>query len=473
MKIIFHKVYLSIILLPVLAVGFIPLAPTPTMLASTWQAARLAEARGKYIEAVEYYKILLDLQPEKINLWKKIGDLEIEAGHNEDAILAYQSALQKESLSIEGIFTLAGLFQSSGSNDQALGLFQSLAESGPLPEDMYPQLVKVLRQEGDLGYAIIAAENWYKTFPKNLQAQFAVALLQLPEDPHASLNILRELADGEKPLSPHAKVLVDAISPALEKDNAAYARVIIGQALAVLGEWDIAEKAFTVAVQISDNYAEAWALLSDAQQHLGKDGSSALARAVELNPESDIVRAVQALTWRRAGQPRKALPYYQILANSDPGNPNWLLEMGATLVEAGDLIEALRYYQKATRLAPNNPAVWRALAQFSAANGYDPEDFALPAVERALALDPDGLETLTIAGYVNLIAGNLTEGEQFLQQALAVDADYPPALLTIAQLYINKNLPSQARLYLEKAAAQSENPTVAEQAGRLLERITP
>lgn len=473
MKILFQKVYLLIILLPILAIGFIPLAPTPTILSSTWQAARLAEARGKYTEAVELYRILLDLQPEKVELWEKVGDLEIEAGQNEDAILAYQSALQKESLSAGGIFTLAGLLQASGSNDQSLPLFQSLTESADLTEEKYPQLVDILRQEGDLASAEKAAEKWFKIFPEDLQAQFTVALLHLPDDPLASLENLLVVAKGDTPLSSSAKILVDAVSTALENENLAYSRVIIGQALAVLGEWDIAEKAFEVAVQFSDNYAEAWALLSDAQQHQGKDGSSALARAVSLNPDSDIVLAVQALTWRRAGQPRKALPYYQILANSDPGNPNWLMEIGATLVEAGDLIEALRYYQKATQLAPNNPAAWRALAQFSAANGYDPEDFALPAVDRALALDPEGLETLTTAGYVYLIAGNLIMGEQFLQQALLVDADYPPALLTIAQLYIKKNLFSQARLYLDKAAAQSENPAIAEQAVRLLDRITP
>jgi tetratricopeptide (TPR) repeat protein len=73
--------------------------------------------------------------------------------------------------------------------------------------------------------------------------------------------------DAEKALR-----LLEVLGQAALQTDPAYQQILIGQRLAELGEWDVAEAAFTAAVSLAPNYAEAWAFLGETRQHLGKDG---------------------------------------------------------------------------------------------------------------------------------------------------------------------------------------------------------
>ncbi len=55
-----------------------------------------------------------------------------------------------------------------------------------------------------------------------------------------------------------------------------------------MGEWQLAERAFSQACQLSPEYAEAWAYLSQAQEQLGQDGLPALNKAIALEPDSVV-----------------------------------------------------------------------------------------------------------------------------------------------------------------------------------------
>ena len=160
--------------------------------------------------------------------------------------------------------------------------------------------------------------------------------------------------------------------------------VVIGQRLLEIQEFDLAEHTFLQAVNLNPDYAEAWVMLSEAEQSLGKDGWPALEKAQTLAPTSNMVWVEMALYYRRQGKPDKALPFLIALAEANPQDASWLTEIGATVAEQGDLIEALAYYQKAAELEPKNAAIWRALAEFSAENGVDAQTISNPAAEKTL-----------------------------------------------------------------------------------------
>ena len=186
-----------------------------------------------------------------------------------------------------------------------------------------------------------------------------------------------------------------------------------------------------------------------------------------------MVRASFALYYRQVNQPDKALIYLRALAAKYAQQGKWQVEIGAALAEQGDLIAAMRAYQQAVIIEPQSAANWRALALFSAANGFDNQSYTLPAASKALELDPDGIETLDMAGWINLGLGNTDKAEQFLQQALKKDAAYPPALLHLAQLYLRTGQTSKAQALLKQAAVQAHDPAVSAQAQRLLDERFP
>ena len=55
----------------------------------------------------------------------------------------------------------------------------------------------------------------------------------------------------------------------------------------------------------------------------------------------------------------------------EPDNPTWLVSMGESHANLGDLIDALGAYQKAATLAPDDPGYWRLLAIFCAQNNVN------------------------------------------------------------------------------------------------------
>ena len=148
------------------------------------------------------------------------------------------------------------------------------------------------------------------------------------------------------------------------------------------------------------------------------------------------------------------------------------MEIGAALAQSGDLIEALRAYRRAVDIEPENAELWRALAVFSATNGFDPQSYTLPAAQRALDLDGNNPASLDTAGFVYMKLGKWEEAEQFLQQALKVNDAYAPALLHLGQVYLEMGRTSQAYQPLKKAA-DSKDELIALTAQRLLERYFP
>jgi len=62
-----------------------------------------------------------------------------------------------------------------------------------------------------------------------------------------------------------------------------------------------------------------------------------------------------ALYYRRQNKPELALPYLQKAVQLNTQEPTWLIELGKTLAESGDMGSALETLKKATQVAPEAP----------------------------------------------------------------------------------------------------------------------
>ena len=459
---------LFVLTFPVLLLGLVAIHPFPVELVQALQMVKLAEARGRYTEAAAYLRVVLVYQPERLDLRERIGDHEFTAQNYLEAINEYEIARRGQMIGVDGLSKLAEAYLATENVEAALQVWRDMGDLPAIPVDWYPYLVAKLREHSDWDNALAVASTWRKADRRDGQAGLTYGLLLSYIDPGKALQELRSVRNLQSAKPAHAERMIEALEGLPPSPDRAYAQVIIGQRLGELGEWDLAEQSFLMAVDDEPGYAEAWAFLAIAQQNLEKDGFPALRTAAELHPASDIVRISQALFWRRQNEPQVALSYLRALAEKYPKDGSWRIEIGATLVESGDLIEAMHSYQDAIEIEPENPTYWRALAVFSATHGFDEQSFTIPAVERALELDPESVENLGMAGWVYYALGNLEKAEQFLQQALQVDGAYPPALLHIGQVYLETGRTSQAYGPLRRAATQTDDLTVAFLAQRLL-----
>jgi tetratricopeptide (TPR) repeat protein len=470
----FERVLLPILVIaPVLVMGLFPIAPRPVRLADAWQRAHLSGAIGMPAEAAKYFRQVLEYQPQRSDLFERIGELEFFAGDYSQAIASYEEADENGKISASGLLNLGDSYQQTGDPAAARGTWAKLASLPTVDAAQLAAAADRLRTAGDWDNTLQTAQRWLELEPESVQAAWLTGMLLSTRSIADAARPLAIAGNGEGVEAEYSRHLLEVLGQAALQNNRPYQLVLIGQRLGDLGQWDVAETAFQVAVKLAPEYAEAWAFLGESRQQLGKDGWTDLLRAKSIAPNSDIVLSALTLYWSRQNKPIVVLAYLQKLAANHPDEGRWQAEIGSTQAQAGDLVAAMAAYRRAVEIEPVNAQLWRALAVFSATYGFDFDAYSQPAIEQALALASKDRQVLDAAGWVYLTHGDLEKAEQFLQLALAEDDEFEAAQLHLAQVYLAGNRFILAFPLLKAAAAQNTDPTIALQAQRLLDKHFP
>ena len=458
------------ILLPLLVLVVLSAQPASLEVNGALRKAQAAISSGQHAAAAEHLRTALGREPWRLELWEAIAREEQQAGRLEQAAQAYRQAQEVGKLSAIGKQNLAEVYLLLGQTDSALAAWSEvIRQQGPSAQ-VYEQMAQTYRQRGDLEAAVKTLRAWRAFDPASPRAAYLLGLHLSVSEPDEALRLLVESARADASYTASVQALRNGISQAQIAENSAYGWLMIGRALGSTDQWDLAERAFTQAVEGAPEYAEAWAFLGEARAHTGGTGRPELDRARTLAPDSIVVRALMAVHWRRQGDPDRALEELKVVASQEPGEPVWMVEMGNTMVEKGDLVEARTYYQKAIELAPDIPAYWVTLAYYSAQYSDDVRNVGIPAARQAILLAPNDPTALDAMGLALMTVGDLASAERFLQRALEKDASYALAHLHLGQLYLQRQDTRGAYPYLRGAKNLASGSQAAEIAGRLLQR---
>ncbi len=455
-----------LIILPLVGAVVLRIAPEAQVITAAKNTAWLADREQLPQRALSALQFLQGVFPGEAYYWQVIGHQQYQANDLPAAVSSYEQAQQYGLLARSGRLELVQAYFNLDRGVEALPVLSALA-SVSHREAEYTEVYTLQRSHADFNGAYQTAGLWFAAFPRSEKAQWAYGALQAVYAPDAAETTLGELAGGSQAIEIAAGQILEALQTGRAAGEPAYTFVLLGQQFGSIGDWDLAELAYSTAVGQNPQYAEAFALLGVARTYLGKDGLADLVQANTLNPSSEIVQNAWVEYWRYQKQPANALVYLERLAAQHPLDGDWRAEIGALQTEQGDLVLALQSYLAAVEVEPANVALWRELALFSASNGMDWEAYTLPAAATALELDPEGIETLDMAGWINLSRNDLGNAEQFLQQALSIDANYPPALYHLAQVYLRSQRNSQAKEYLEQALELTTDLDLKLQAQRL------
>jgi tetratricopeptide (TPR) repeat protein len=456
--------------LPLVVAAALTLSPRAYVLDEFWTQARQARRWQQLSQQVKALREITTFEPWRADLWEQIGSLEMASGEWQNAIEAYQAARARGELSPEGQLALGNAFWNLGKREQAAALWSLLMTNGELPLSAYATIAGLYRKAGDFADSEKVLREWLRREEDHPQANYQLGLLLSLSHPQEARHYLQKAA-GDAGLVSKARALEEIIVAVSHEQDAAYRFLQIGRTLGSLEEWDIARLAFEAAVRANPGYAEAWALLGEAQQHLGQDGLPQLQHALELKPDSTLAQALLALYWRRHGKPQTALGYLLDAAEQEPKQAVWLVELGNTAAESGDDKTALGYFRRATEIEPQSPLVWRSLAQFCVSHGLLVREEGLPAARQLLTLTPDDPAALDLMGAILLSLEDLESSERFLQLALQRDQAFPDAHLHLGQVYLMMEQLDAAHYHLKRALELSEEgDPVWRMAKRLLER---
>ncbi len=445
------------------------LAPRPIAGYLDLRSALRFDAAGDAAGAASAYVSAAQRIPWMPSLWEKAGVKAMQAGNAENAVACLNQAIERHAISEEGWLSLGMAYQKSGNLSLAVTAWE---QALPIAR-AYSYLASAQRSLGNFAGSI---EYWRAAIalePGNSAAHYALGLLLMATAPEESLPELMQAAQLDPHLDPTVQGLRTALNTALLSDDRASQFLVSGQALAALGEWDLAAEAFRRATTEHAEDAEAWAWLGEAKQQQGQDEGPEIERALVLDPDSAMVQGLYGLYLQRQGQPEAARSAFQKAAHLEPDNPAWQMALGSASAQTGDLVAAYGYYFHAVELAPAAASTWRALAAFSVTNAVDVEATGLPAARKLVGLAPDDWQSYDLAGQAEFLLEDYAAAETYLKKAVQMAPTQAAPALHLGLVYMQTGDRASAYSYLILARTFDPDGSYGWQAGRLLEQYFP
>jgi tetratricopeptide (TPR) repeat protein len=460
------------ILFPLVFLLGLNVQPVDQMGAELLVKARIEEKDDQPQLAAIRLHTMIERQPWRTDLWERAGLNESAAGNEEKAIRDLESAEVVVGLSLNGLVELASAYERAGRYADAARLWEAAALDHPDTE-IWAHLAQNQRKAGQVELSTQALRQWQALEPTNAAVAYTLGLQLALDKPDESLSQLNEAARFDPRYANALDVLQRAQALAeLNPDNG-YRLTVVGRGLANLGEWDLAERALLEATAINPTYAEAWALLGEARSQLGQDGRTELEKALVINPQSVLARALMALYWGRQEQWDKAIAQLEAAARLEPDRAVWRVELGNLHAQQGDLVQAMAEFRTAIDLEPKSPQIWRALASFCLMYEVELEKTGLPAAREAMALDDQDARAYDLAGAILVALEQPDEGKKLLLQALNLDENLADAHLHLGSLYLQQLLMDQAEKELNQAWELDPKGSTGKLALRLLKRYFP
>ena len=205
----------------------------------------------------------------------------------------------------------------------------------------------------------------------------------------------------------------------------------------------------------------AWNEFEDALDALNAKRPQAVAlleRLVDAHPESPLFQSMYARALGSAGKTDAALAAYRAAVKRWPADATLLHDLSVAARDAAGVRqsralrdEAERAEQAALALAPESAAAHNGLGLI-AVDAQRPRD-AVREFERATTLDPNNASYWTNLGNARRASGDRTGAETAYRQALAIDAGAVDALNGLGVLLVETTRAAEATQWFERAIA--------------------
>jgi tetratricopeptide (TPR) repeat protein len=483
MKDLWYNGKLARILLFGLIIALLGLVPLSVKVTEGFEMVHRAQD-GAYPAAVAAnLASIADQQPWREGLWEAAGQAAISANDGNTAGRYFARAAARGELSPDGYLAWGDADWLINSPNTALQIWEIAVQKGVDPSRIYSRQAEVYRAVGD-DLALIEILKMILEYPLaaelGLESRaglyYELGLLLAANDPASAPTYLSQAMKLDPTLEAQIRSLNFAIQRELSQDDPVYLLVVSGRALANLGHWDLAERAFENATHLHPEYAEAWAYLGEAQQHTnaGQDSLVALNNALELNPRSIAANTFMALYWQRQEDPERALEYLQAVIELDPQNPALHVEVGNTVALLGDLEAGREHYYQAMELSHNDPKYIREFLHFSIRFNLNLREVALPVARQLMVINPEDPASLDAMGEVLFHLGDTLNAERFYLRALERNPDYDQVHLHLGGLYLLNGDRQLAEYHYGRVLETSRNArTIARAQQALDEYFSP
>jgi tetratricopeptide (TPR) repeat protein len=455
--------WLKIVLPLVLAVLF-GLSPRPL------EFEKALKNTGDRSEA-DSMSAIIAYEPWRVDAVVSLAKLRLENGESQPAIELLLKAEAGGNLPLEGLRLLAAALEKNGQTGRALEIWQKIVAQDPDERDNYMKVHQLQAKLGQNEAGVKTLESMLEHFPTDAEGLYLTGLMYFSAGKKEGLDSLKQAAEFEPAYEKAVEILLAADYEASQSEDPAYQNLMRGRGLGSVGSWQLAADMFEHVVELNPDYAEGWAFLGEARQQTGAgDGQAELRKAAELDGNSQTVRGLNALYYRRNGEYDKALGFISQAARTEPLLASWQIEWANTLTEKNDLEEALIHYKKAIELEPNNPDNRYLLARFCLDYHMELRETGLQAAREGAARQPGDARWPDLLGRIFWVLGDADLAERNFRRSVEIDPDYSAASLHLGQLYLDQGDNTRAYTLIKSAAVQDVDAGTRGIAARLLQQ---
>ena len=302
---------------------------------------------------------------------------------------------------------LGNVLIQKGSVDEAMVHYQEALQISPSYAEAHNNLGNVLRQKGNVDEAIVHFQKALQINPDYAEAHsnFGNALLQKGRVDEAISHYQRALQ----------------ITP-----DSAEAHNNLGSALLKKGSVDEAITHFQRALQITPDYVNAHLNLGNALLKKGSvdEAITHFQRALQIKPDYVEAHLNLGNALLKKGSVDEAIAHYRKALQIKPDSAEVHIILGNALLKKGSVDEAITHYQKTLQIKPDSVEAQNNLAwvlatalQASLRNGHQAVELAQQANQLAGGENPIVLRTLA-AAYAE--AGRFSDAQRSAQKAMAM-----------------------------------------------------
>jgi tetratricopeptide (TPR) repeat protein len=172
-------------------------------------------------------------------------------------------------------------------------------------------------------------------------------------------------------------------------------------------------------------------------------------KALALQPDEASAHYNLGLSLFQSGQPVEAIEHYERAIQLSPEYPEAHNNLGSALSAAGRLDEAILHFQKAVDFDATRTSAQTNLGTTLAQKGRFAE--AIPHFEIALQREPDNAETESSMGWALAMTGRLDEAMPHLERAVTAKPETSEYQLNLARILAAQSRFEEAIPHFEKA----------------------
>ncbi|MBI2802260.1 MAG: PEP-CTERM system TPR-repeat protein PrsT [Gammaproteobacteria bacterium] len=382
-------------------------------------------ATGKLVDAQQLLNQAEAAFPDSPDLHLAHARALLLAAKPEDALQALDRALAQNPKMVDALLLKADLLRTQGLEQAAQQAYRAVLAINPHHYEVGLILARTALAQGQPDEARKLVAQVLKSSPNNLLVRYTQALIDYQGG---------KIEEAREELFPVLKNAPDYAPALLLSGAVEFSQCNLQQAETKLNK--------VVFAYPGQSFARR--LLVATQLRLGKT-EEAQRTLRPLSPDSSKDPAVLGLAGQIAlasRQPDDAANYFQRASKLAPNNPAVLTDLGLARLDAGN--EAgLADLENAAGLDKTNPRPDLLLAlTYLQRKQYDQALAAITALQKKRPQDPTALN---LQGAAYLGKQDFAAARQRFQQALYLDPKYSPAAANLAQLDLAQNQPEAAR----------------------------